>query len=335
MNEKKNDFLSVVQKEIGYKFKNVDLLEQAFTRRTYSLENGGQDNEVLEFIGDQALDFAITRIIVEYFGEKDIPDDTKKQFTPLYDEGKLTEIKKKLVNKDTLAKRMTALGYYEYLKMGKGDIKRNIQNDYSVKEDLFEAIIGAVTLDSKWNLHALIKVIVKMLDPGEYLENQLIVEGENYVAKVQEWVQKKKGVLPDYSVKKDDSGFTIGLTLSGVKISFKAKGPSIRKAKMAAAYDAYRYLVDNDMMPSVRTYLKTITYEKSVNQLQEIAQKKFISMPHYEFESSPCLTGGTNWLCKCKIDSEKIIVEKLGASKPEARKNAAEEVLNLLKKKYD
>lgn len=46
----------MVQEQIGYDFKNLDLLQQAFTRRSYTAENGGENNEVLEFIGDKALD---------------------------------------------------------------------------------------------------------------------------------------------------------------------------------------------------------------------------------------------------------------------------------------
>ena len=45
-------FLEFIQSQIGYYFNNLDLLQQAFTRRSYSEENGGENNEVLEFIGD-------------------------------------------------------------------------------------------------------------------------------------------------------------------------------------------------------------------------------------------------------------------------------------------
>ena len=41
-----------IEKQIGYTFENKELLQQAFIRRSYSKENGGEDNEVLEFIGD-------------------------------------------------------------------------------------------------------------------------------------------------------------------------------------------------------------------------------------------------------------------------------------------
>ena len=45
--------IKMVQGQVGYIFKNPDLLLQAFTRRSYARENGGEDNEVLEFIGDK------------------------------------------------------------------------------------------------------------------------------------------------------------------------------------------------------------------------------------------------------------------------------------------
>lgn len=57
-----------IQDMIGYEFNNQELLEQAFTRRSYSMENGGEDNEVLEFIGDAALNMVVVKILSEEFG---------------------------------------------------------------------------------------------------------------------------------------------------------------------------------------------------------------------------------------------------------------------------
>ena len=58
----------MVQGQIGYNFKNLDLLRQAFVRRSYTEENGGENNEVLEFIGDKALDLAVVRLLTQQFG---------------------------------------------------------------------------------------------------------------------------------------------------------------------------------------------------------------------------------------------------------------------------
>ena len=58
----KNNLINI-QNHIDYHFNNPDLLEQAFTRKSYSAENGGCDNEVLEFIGDKVLDFIVVKYL--------------------------------------------------------------------------------------------------------------------------------------------------------------------------------------------------------------------------------------------------------------------------------
>ena len=101
-----NDYVKDVERQIEYTFENTNLLFQAFTRRSYSQENGGENNEVLEFIGDRVLDFYVTKILMDRYGY--ITDDTDEEefAVELYDnEGSLTEIKKKLVNKWESQKR--------------------------------------------------------------------------------------------------------------------------------------------------------------------------------------------------------------------------------------
>ena len=51
------EHLDDVQKKINYWFDNTDLLLQAFTRSSYSSQYGGENNEVLEFLGDKVLDY--------------------------------------------------------------------------------------------------------------------------------------------------------------------------------------------------------------------------------------------------------------------------------------
>ena len=60
--------LNSIQQIIGYNFNNLDLLKQAFIRRSYAIENGGLDNQVLELIGDKVLDIAIVRILTITYG---------------------------------------------------------------------------------------------------------------------------------------------------------------------------------------------------------------------------------------------------------------------------
>lgn len=191
--------LREIQERIGYNFENDDLLQQAFIRKSYAKENGGEDNEVLEFIGDRALDIVIVKILVEEFGfytsECDDYDKDKdfNEFCCEYSEGKLTELKKRLVGKKMLANRIERLGFADYLIMGKGDERNHIEQEDSVKEDLFEAIIGAVALDSKWDWKEIQSVVEYMLQPKEYLSED---EEDNYVELIQEWSLKRYGELP-------------------------------------------------------------------------------------------------------------------------------------------
>ena len=60
----KKEKLRFIQGQIGYEFNNLNLLQQAFTRRSYSQEHGGENNEVLEFIGDKVLDFFVVKLLI-------------------------------------------------------------------------------------------------------------------------------------------------------------------------------------------------------------------------------------------------------------------------------
>ncbi|MBO4703074.1 MAG: hypothetical protein J5625_10500, partial [Lachnospiraceae bacterium] len=105
----KREWLDEIQSQLGYSFKNEDILQQAFIRKTYAMENGGADNEVLEFVGDRALDIVVTKYLMgkyEYLTEQTVDYDEDEDCNEYYSElseGELTEQKKRLVQKKTLA----------------------------------------------------------------------------------------------------------------------------------------------------------------------------------------------------------------------------------------
>lgn len=104
------NWVDFVERQIGYKFVNRDLLVQAFVRKSYSMENGGENNEVLEFIGDKALDLAVVKTLTDKYGHmiSDEPDyeDEDDEFYCEYSEGKLTHLKSLLVRKEYLSARI-------------------------------------------------------------------------------------------------------------------------------------------------------------------------------------------------------------------------------------
>ena len=214
----KKEDLQFIQDQIGYRFNNLDLLQQAFTRRSYSKEHGGEDNEVLEFIGDKVLDlFVIQYLIVQNSNSGELYKrfDPKFKNSLLYleytsgkrtfpnentficskTEAELTEIKKVLVQKKTLANKISDLGIADYLIMGSGDIQQNANEQDSVKEDLFEAILGAIAIDSNWNMDKMSDAVRVMLRPESILGEEDL---EDYVSLVQAWSNIKGDGRPLY-----------------------------------------------------------------------------------------------------------------------------------------
>lgn len=320
-----NQDLQNIEQLLEYEFNETAILQQAFIRRSYSQEHGGENNEVLEFIGDKALDFIVVKKLAEYYG--DFTNDN--EFSAGYREGKLTEIKKKLVNSSMLAHRIDCLGLNEYLIMGKGDIKNNVQNEEHVKEDLFEAIIGAVAIDSDWDIEAIQDVIEKMLDIEYYLENGFN-DDENYVDLIQQWSQKQYGELPLYEVYLEDENaeeYTCRLTLPDIDGYFEGEGYSKSQARMDAAAKAYAYLEKNDMLFTMEDEVGEPDENRAINQLQELAQKGYIEMPEYIFEEYHDEDGNPVWHCECHVDGQKYYYHYDLPSKKEAKRKAAYDML--------
>jgi dsRNA-specific ribonuclease len=148
-----------IEQKLGYTFKNKKLLEQAFTRSSFTEENGGENNEVLELWGD-----GIAKVVVEKTLSEKYSQITKEgEYATRFSVGELSEFVNMLVCNQVWAECITRLELQTYLRMGKGEIKNKQQNQESVKANLFEAIVGAVGIDSQWDFKQAEKVVLKML----------------------------------------------------------------------------------------------------------------------------------------------------------------------------
>ena len=151
--------LDYVQSSICYRFENLNLLIQAFTRKSYSEEHPGtENNEVLEFYGDEILDLYVTKLMYKETGKV-----SDKGFVSTKTEGELTKMKAAIVNKKQLAACIQNFGFEKFLFLGNSYIQNKAYECTSVREDLFEAIIGAVAVDSNWNYEKLDEVCKNML----------------------------------------------------------------------------------------------------------------------------------------------------------------------------
>lgn len=358
--------LQFIQNQVGYNFNNLDLLQQAFVRRSYSRENGGEDNEVLEFIGDKALDIVIVKILVETFGfyarECDDYDEDSDfdEFCCEYSEGKLTEIKKKLVEKKRLASCIERLEIADCLIMGKGDRRNHIEREDSVKEDLCEAIIGAVTLDSEWNWKEIQSTVEWMLDPKAYLSED---KDDNYVELIQEWSLKRYKELPwiraDHSSYYDETcllrscneirsepkrnfnhavgvintqeyyktHFKCELVLGDINKRFIGYGRSKSEARKDVCELAYHYLEENGLLFSIQDEIENPNKAASIGQLEILARRGYFSIPTYDFEQEYDDNGNPVWKCECHIEEYDIYFDAESSSKKDAKKSAAFEML--------
>jgi len=209
------EHLDDVQKKIGYWFDNEDLLLQAFTRSSYSSQHGGENNEVLEFLGDRVLDFYVVKVIADRFGFVKSQSDYYDEENDLDEyciiahknEADFTELKKQIVSNETLAKTIDKLGLFKYMYLGDTDLENPKFKDnlIKVKADLFEAILGAVAIDSDWNQDELQNVVEFMLQIEDFLADVDTKEPrpskfqlENAVTTLKELAEKGRCSIPEY-----------------------------------------------------------------------------------------------------------------------------------------
>lgn len=345
-----NDLIGI-ENQIDYKFKNKDLLRQAFIRRSYSAEKGGADNEVLEFIGDKVLDMIVVQMLTEEYGymASDCEDynlDECNEFYSDCDEGELTEIKRSLVQRKNLAERVDMFGFADFLIMGNSDMINQVDEKDSVKEDLFEAIIGAVTLDCNWDMKILKQVVEQMLEP-DFEE-----EDENYIQLLQDWSLQKYGVLPLYHVENYNTahwympGYMYdSVLLSGKNPKYKAVlkiekfekkilgfGDSQKEARKAAAEYAYKYLEKNNLLFTIKDEIENPNKQDAINQLEILARRGYFSIPEYGFEEKYDADGNPIWFCKCAIDEIDNTCFAESSRKKDAKKDAAYEMLKMVLK---
>ncbi len=339
--------IKMVQGQIGYTFKNPNLLLQAFTRRSYASENGGGDNEILEFIGDKALDLAVVNLLVSEYGK------TKNEFSCSLDEGELTQIKSRMVQKSNLARRMDEMGFAKFLFMGKGDIRNNVAEEPSVKEDLFEAIIGAVALDCGWDFAEICSVVETMIVPEDFLRND---EDHNYVRMIQDWEEQVNGVIPLFRFKKASYTSTWYYPFDGISQTisqdydysslnyqcelkllddipvYRGFGASKSEARMNVCRLAYEHLKKKGIIKefTIRNEIENPNKDDAVNQLEILARRGYFSIPTYEFQLDYDKNGNQIWTAECHIEEYYMHFEAVSSSIMDDKKTASFEMLQFV-----
>src|SRR3954469_9464769 len=127
-----------LEDRIGYKFRNPLLLTEALTHPSLRHETHRDhfDNQRLEFLGDAVLQLVITEHLYGYFSAEA--------------EGKLTKLRARLLSREALAVHAAAMDLGKYLMMGRGEEASGGRERSSTLADAFEALVGAMYLDSDY-----------------------------------------------------------------------------------------------------------------------------------------------------------------------------------------
>jgi ribonuclease-3 len=212
-----------LQKKLGLTFKDVALLEQALSHRSYCHETpGAQSNERLEFLGDAVLGCAVASTLCELF--PDLP------------EGQLTQIKAAAVSEVSLNKVARELDLGRYVKLSKGEGQAGGRERPSILADAVEAIIGAVHLDR--GACCARKLVDRLL--GKTLERLGQQEAPtDYKTMLQEVIQGEHKCPPAYYLAEQsgpdhDKSFVMEVRFGGQVLGV-GRGKSKKEAEQAAA----------------------------------------------------------------------------------------------------
>ncbi|QQG40685.1 MAG: ribonuclease III [Candidatus Levyibacteriota bacterium] len=206
------------------KFNNKQLLQQAFTHRSYLNETREniESNERLEFLGDSILSFVVSNYLYETY--------------PKFDEGTLTNLRSLLVNTKSLAESARQLKFGDMLRLSKGEEESKGRQNQSLLADCFEAYIGALFLDQGLeavNTFILQTILEKIKD---IITKKSLKDPKSLL---QEYVQSQKQKSPVYKVINEEGPahaktFTVGAYIDNI-LQGKGIGKSKQQAEEYAA----------------------------------------------------------------------------------------------------
>ena len=215
---------------IGYKFKNIALLQNALTHSSYANErwhNSLMSNERLEFLGDSILGMCVAEYLYCTFPDRP--------------EGELTRMRADMVCEQTLANVAGRIGLGNHLLLGKGEEQGGGRTRNSILADAVESVIAATFLDGGMGAaKQFIQKFILVEVPVKKLHNV------DYKTSLQELVQQKKNQVLSYALVGEsgpdhDKHFEVEVSLNG-KVVGLGSGSSKKRAEQDAARVAIQAL---------------------------------------------------------------------------------------------
>lgn len=224
-----------VEELLGYRFTDPALLADALTHSSWvnelATKGPASDYERLEFLGDAVFELAVSELLYRRL--------------PAAREGRLTQLRSKLVNARTLASVATRAGIAPHIRMGRGEERSGGRARSSILSDVLEALIGAVYCDGGFG--AAVAVVARLLGPrlDDLLTRGALVKDPK--SRLQEWTQHHLGVTPTYGLLEvsgpdHDASFVVEVRVGERR--FEGAGRAKKDAEQEAAQVAYRALAE-------------------------------------------------------------------------------------------
>ena len=175
-----NDY-SKLEKCLAYQFKNKDLIIEALTHKSYKKP---YNNERLEFLGDAVLNL----IVGEYLFLK----------FPKSNEGELSKIRASLVNETGFTRLANEIKLGDFIFISTAEERNKGRTKASILSDAFEAIMGAIYLES--GLEILKPIILDLLEKSYDKINLDVLFSDYKTAFLQEITQAKFVSIPEYKI---------------------------------------------------------------------------------------------------------------------------------------
>ena len=215
---------------IGYRFQNIQLLQNALTHSSYANErwhNSLLSNERLEFLGDSVLGMLVAEYLYRTFPDRP--------------EGELTRMRADMVCEKTLANVANSIGLGEHLLLGHGEEQSKGRTRNSILADAMESVIAACFLDGGMAAaEGIVKRFILTEVPVKKMHNA------DYKTALQELVQQKKNQVLAYSLIGEsgpdhDKQFVVEVSLNGKPVG-QGTGTSKKRAEQMAAQAAIALL---------------------------------------------------------------------------------------------
>ena len=219
-----------LEEAIGYRFRNITLLQNALTHSSYANErwhDSLMSNERLEFLGDSILGMVVAEYLYTNF--------------PNRPEGELTRMRADMVCETSLAKAANQVQLGSHLLLGHGEEQGGGRNRPSLLADAMESVIAASYLDG--GINAAMGIIQRFIlcnVPKTRLANA------DYKTALQERVQQKRNQTIAYTLIGEsgpdhDKQFSVEVSLNGTVVG-QGTGSSKKRAEQNAAHNALETL---------------------------------------------------------------------------------------------